>query len=169
MGTKVKTKTRQEEVQKGPRPALRKARASDVRAIHSLVNDFARRQEMIPRSLNEIYENLRDFTVCEVDGAVAGVCALHVLWEDLAEIRSLAVKKDFQGLGIGRSLVRRALREARDLGVKRVFALTYVVDFFKPFGFRDFDKQQLPQKIWGECVRCAKFPECDELAVIKEL
>lgn len=148
---------------------LRKARTADAREIQALVNDYARRQEMMARSLNDIYENLRDFLVCEVDGTIAGACALHVLWEDLAEIRSLAVRKQYQGRGIGSNLVRRSIREARAIGVKRVFALTYATDFFKALGFVDYDKSSLPQKIWGECVRCPKFPECDESAIIMEL
>jgi amino-acid N-acetyltransferase len=149
--------------------ALRKARTADAREIQALVNEYARRQEMMARSLNDIYENLRDFLVCEVYGALAGACALHVMWEDLAEIRSLAVRKRYQGMGIGSSLVRRSLKEARTLGVSRVFALTYVTDFFKALGFVECDKSSLPQKIWGECVRCPKFPDCDESALITEL
>lgn len=148
---------------------VRKAKTSDIKAIHRLINDSAKKQEMIPRSLNDLYENLRDLLICEQDGQVQGVCALHVLWEDLAEIRSLAVKKEFQGRGIGKSLIRRSLKEAGTLGMKRVFALTYMPGYFKKFGFKDIDKSKLPHKIWGDCLRCHKFPECDETAVIKEL
>ncbi len=121
---------------------------------------------MIPRSLNELYETVRDFFVCEADGDVRGVCALHIMWEDLAEIRSLAVEKRYQGVGIGRNLVKRCIREARALGIEKIFALTYHPDFFKKLGFSDVDKSALPQKIWGDCVRCPRFPECDESAVI---
>ncbi len=148
---------------------VRKARIADIRIVHRLINDFAKKGEMIPRSLNDLYENIRDIIVFEEDGEIRGVCALHILWEDLAEIRSLAVKKEAQRLGIGGSLVKTCLREAKNLGIERVFALTYHPDFFKRFGFVEIDKTRLPQKIWGECLRCPKFPECDETAVIKEL
>lgn len=124
---------------------------------------------MIPRALNDLYENLRDISVCEEGEQIQGVCALHVLWEDLAEIRSLAVRADFQKAGIGKRLVKTCLNEAERLGIARVFALTYYPEFFKKVGFRDTDKSKLPQKIWGECLRCPKFPECDESAVIIDL
>jgi amino-acid N-acetyltransferase len=148
---------------------IRKARVSDAKAIHKLVNEMAKHQQMLPRALNDIYENLRDFLILEEDGQVAGACALHLLWEDLAEIRSLAVRKEFQGRGAGRTLVRKCMREAKGLGVKRVFALTYQPEFFTAMGFKALDKSMLPQKIWGDCLRCPKFPECDETAVIMEL
>jgi amino-acid N-acetyltransferase len=148
---------------------IRKAKISDLKQAHRLINDFAKRGQMIPRSLNELYETLRDFLICEVEGNVCGVCALHIMWEDLAEIRSLAVEKRFQRHGIGKNLVKHSIREAKDLGVKRIFALTYQPEFFKKLGFCDTDKAALPQKIWGDCVRCPRFPECDENAVIIHL
>lgn len=148
---------------------IRKARISDLRDVQKLINEFARREEMIPRSLNELYESIRDLLVCEDGGAIAGVCALHILWEDLAEVRSLAVRKEYQRLGIGGKLVRRCLSEARSLGIYRVFALTYQPAFFKKLGFTDIEKSGLPQKIWGDCIRCPKFPECDEHALMIEL
>ena len=124
---------------------------------------------MIPRSLNEIYETLRDFVVCEDYGDICGVCALHIMWEDLAEIRSLAVDKKYQKKGIGKTLVKQCLKEAKALGIRKIFALTYQPAFFKKIGFLDIDKSSLPQKIWGDCLRCHKFPECDEQAVIINL
>lgn len=148
---------------------IRKARISDLKQAQRLINDFAKRGQMIPRSLNELYETLRDFAVCENEGNVCGVCALHVMWEDLAEIRSLAVDERLQRQGIGKNLVRHCLTEAKDLGIKKIFALTYQPEFFKKLGFHDTDKTTLPQKIWGDCVRCPKFPECDENAVIIHL
>ena len=147
----------------------RKAVISDIKEIQKLVNEFARKELMIPRAINELYENVRDFVVAEENGTIKGVCALHVLWEDLAEVRSLAVIKEYQMLGIGKQLVKRCLNEAKALGVKRVFALTYQPLFFKKLGFTDTDKASLPQKIWGDCLRCHKFPECDEHAVIINL
>lgn len=148
---------------------IRKAKISDLKQAHRLVNEFAKRGQMIPRSLNELYETLRDFVICEVGGDVCGVCALHIMWEDLAEIRSLAVEKRFQSHGIGKNLVKHCIREAKDLGIKRIFALTYHPEFFRKLGFFDTDKADLPQKIWGDCVRCPRFPECDENAVMINL
>jgi len=124
---------------------------------------------MLPRPLSELYEGMRDFIVCEDNGKILGACALHIIWEDLAEVRSLAVDRGYQKMGIGKALVRRCLKEAKELGLKRVFALTYNPKFFKKLGFVDIDKSSLPQKIWGDCLRCHKFPECDENAVIKHL
>lgn len=145
---------------------IRKAKISDIKAVHKLVNEYGKRGEMIPRSLNDLYENIRDIFVCEDKDGIKGVCALHVLWEDLAEIRSLAVRMDARGTGIGKRLVSMCIKEANNLGIYRIFALTYHPDFFKKIGFKDIDKTKLPQKIWGECLRCPKFPECDESAVI---
>jgi len=148
---------------------IRKAKIADLRKVHKLINDFAKREEMIPRSLNELYEDVRDFVVCEDNGTVCGVCALHIMWEDLAEIRSLAVDRGYQKIGIGKKLVERCLKEAKALGLKKVFALTYHPEFFRRMGFVDIDKSNLPQKIWGDCLRCPRFPECNEYAVIKNL
>jgi amino-acid N-acetyltransferase len=145
---------------------IRKALIADIKHIHRLVNDFAGHNAMLPRALNELYESVRDFFVYEDEGTIIAVCALRILWEDLAEIRSLAVLTDYQHKGLGRALLNSCLQEARELGIKRVFALTYQPDFFKKNGFSDIDKAKLPQKIWGDCLKCHKFPECDEHAVI---
>lgn len=144
----------------------RKATITDVKHIHKLVNEFARKEAMLPRSLNELYEGIRDFVVVDEGGIIKGVCALRILWEDLAEIRSLAVKEEYQGAGIGKTLIKKCLSDAKELGIKRVFALTYHPEFFKKLGFQKIDKTKLPQKIWGDCLKCHKFPECDEDAVI---
>ncbi len=148
---------------------IRKARITDLKQVHKLINNFAQKQEMIPRSLNELYENVRDYFVCEDYGKICGVCALHIMWEDLAEIRSLVVDGKHQGKGIGKNLVRQCLKEARVLGLQRIFALTYQTEFFKKIGFSDIDKSNLPQKIWGDCLRCPRFPECEEHAVMINL
>jgi len=148
---------------------IRKAHISDIKEIQKLVNEFARKEQMIPRSMNELYENVRDFVVAEEKDGIVGACALHVLWDDLAEVRSLAVKKEFQKKGIGRKMVRSCIKEAKDLGIKRVFVLTYQPEFFKQLNFKDTDKASLPQKIWGDCIRCPKFPECDEHALIRNV
>ncbi len=145
---------------------IRKALISDIKPIHKLINDFAKKGQMLPRSLNELYENIRDFFIAEENDEICGVCALHILWEDLAEIRSLIVKREFQKKGIGKNLVKKCLNEASKFGVKQVFVLTYISDFFKKIGFKEIDKSKLPQKIWGDCIKCPKFPECDEVALI---
>ena len=144
---------------------IRKARMPDVQELQVLVNHFAAKNEMLPRSLNTIYENIRDFFVIESDGRIVGCCALHVTWGDLAEIKSLAVDETFQGSGCGRLLVEACLSEAREMGIPKVFALTYVPDFFQKMGFLRVDKNTLPQKIWSECINCHKFPDCGEEAV----
>jgi amino-acid N-acetyltransferase len=164
-------KKKKETISKGMgNMTVRKAKVSDVKSMHALINASAKRHQMIPRSLNDLYENLRDFFVSEEKGGhIAGTCALHVLWEDLAEIKSLAIQRKHQGKGIGNSLVRKAIKEAKALGIKRVFALTYIPEYFKGFGFKDIDKAKLPHKIWNECIRCPQFPECNELAVILTL
>jgi len=148
---------------------IRKAHISDIKEIQKLVNEFARKEQMIPRSMNELYENVRDFVVADEKDGIVGACALHVLWDDLAEVRSLAVKKEFQKKGIGRKMVRSCIKEAKGLGIKRVFVLTYQPEFFKQMNFKDTDKASLPQKIWGDCIRCPKFPECDEHALIRNV
>ncbi len=145
---------------------IRKAKTTDVKAIQSLVNQYATSGQMLPRSLNELYEYLRDFQVYEDAGSLVGVCALHISWDGLAEIRSLAVRPDRVQQGIGAELVQHCLAEAADLQVERVFALTYQDVFFKKLGFQDIDKKELPHKIWTDCLHCAKFPDCDESALI---
>jgi amino-acid N-acetyltransferase len=145
---------------------IRKAKISDVKAIQSLVNHYADSGQMLPRTLNELYEDLRDFHVFEENGSLIGVCALHVSWEGLAEIRSLAVRRERIKSGIGTALVRQCLVEAAQLQAERVFVLTYQDGFFKKLGFTDVDKKELPHKIWTDCLNCVKFPDCDESALI---
>ncbi len=145
------------------------ASVADAHAIHELVNGFARRGEMLPRTMAEIYEGLRDFSVVREGGQVVACGALHIVWEDLAEIRSLAVREDRQAQGLGALLVRGQLQEARDLGLRTVFALTYRPAFFERLGFRQADVMALPRKVWNECYRCPKFPTCNEIAVIVDL
>ena len=148
---------------------IREARLRDVKEIQRLVKLYSNRGEMLPRSLSELYDNIRDFVVFTQNRKVVGICALHICWEDLAEIRSLAVEEGIRGRGIGGKLVKACLEESRRLGVKRVFALTYQSDFFERLGFKKVDKSVLPHKIWTDCLKCVKFPDCDEIAVVKEL
>jgi RNA 3'-terminal phosphate cyclase (ATP) len=152
----------------GSSPVVRKARAEDVPAIQELVAHFAARGELLPRTLNELYQHLRDFFVCEVGGEIVGISALSLYWEDLAEIRSLAVREGRGGKGLGAALVNACLEEAARLGIRRVFALTYRPGFFERLGFRAIEKRELPQKIWKDCIKCAKFACCDEVALIRE-
>ncbi len=130
---------------------------------------FANRGDMLSRSLSELYESLRDFYVVEEGGVLLGAAALHVVWEDLAEVRSVAVLEDAGRKGIGGSLVQACIAEAREIGLKRIFCLTYKPDFFAKHGFRLVDKAELPHKVWGDCIKCPKFPDCDENAMILDL
>lgn len=148
---------------------VRKAKLSDVKNIYKIIEAFANKGEMLHRPLTDIYDNLRDFYVYEENGIVIGACALHISWEDMGEIRSLAVSEAAGGKGIGSLLVNACLDEARALGIPKVFALTYKPGFFEKIGFKPIGKEVLPHKVWGECVRCFKFPNCDEMAVMIEL
>jgi amino-acid N-acetyltransferase len=145
---------------------IEKAKIADAPQIHKLINGFADRGLMLPRSLSEIYENLRDFFVVREGDSVIACAALHVSWEDLAEIRSAAVAQASQRKGCGASLVEACLKEAADLGIKTIFCFTYQPEFFKTQKFVDVDKMELPRKVWSDCLRCPKFPNCDETALI---
>ena len=148
---------------------IRKAKIQDIKKIQELINSFASKDLMLPRSLNELYENIRDFWVCEENRKIAGCCALHVSWDNLAEIKSLAVTKSLHKQGIGKELVEVCLKEAKEMGAKRVFVLTYVQGFFRKFGFKRVKNTDLPHKIWAECINCCKFPNCQEVAMAKQL
>ncbi len=152
--------------------SIRKAVTGDVKAVHGILNHYADRGLLLPRSLSELYDHLRDFFVLEIGyqtNSVQGVCALGVCWEDLAEIKSLAVAEAHQGRGLGSQLVEACLEEARNLGLEKVFTLTYVPEFFTRLGFREVGKSALPHKIWADCLKCPKFPDCDEKALMIEL
>ena len=151
-----------------PGTEVRKARAADVPGMQRLISYFAARGDLLPRTLNELYVHLRDFFVCVAEGEVVGICALSLYWEDLAEVRTLAVREEYGGRGMGAALVTACLDEAGRLGVQRVFALTYRPGFFTRLGFREIDKRELPQKIWKDCIKCAKFTNCDEVALIRD-
>jgi amino-acid N-acetyltransferase len=148
---------------------VEKAKIDDVAQIHKLINYFADRAEMLARPLSELYENIRDFYVVRKGKKVIGCAALHVIWSDLAEIKSVAVDEKLQRQGIGNQLIQACLDEARALGLKSVFCLTYKPDFFEKQGLRVAEKSALPHKIWTECYRCPKFPNCDETAMTIEL
>jgi amino-acid N-acetyltransferase len=151
---------------------IRKAVIGEVGEIHKLLRRFADQGLLLPRSLSEIYDHLRDYFVMEDTedpDSIIAVCALGICWEDLAEIRSLAVKEEFQGRDLGTQLVEKCLEDAISLGLTKVFTLTYVPDFFAKMGFREVEKSTLPHKIWADCLKCPKFPDCDETAMIREL
>lgn len=151
---------------------LRKARIGDVKTIHRMINFSAGRGEMLSRSLMDIYGSLRDFYVYvdESKGDLVGVCAMTVIWENLAEIRSLYVEEGYRRQGIGQQLVEACISEAITLELFRIFTLTYKTKFFARLGFHEVDRKTLPEKIWSDCFRCAKYPDfCDEVAMIIEL
>ncbi|MFU8818681.1 MAG: N-acetyltransferase [Desulfurivibrio sp.] len=148
---------------------IRNARMEDVRAIYAMLQFFAGRNLLLGRSLSSLYDHLRDFKVAVAAAdphQVLGVCSLHICWENLAEIRSLAIAESHQGQGIGRALVELCLTEARDFGISRVFTLTYQPGFFKKLKFVPADKSELPHKVWSDCINCPMFPDCNEEALI---
>jgi len=151
---------------------LRKARIGDVKTIHRMINISASREEMLPRSLMDIYGSLRDFFVYydEEVNVIQGICAMSIIWENLAEVRSLYVEEQFRGQGIGKNLVEACISEAITLELYRIFTLTYKKDFFRHIGFKVVDRSSLSEKIWSDCFRCSKYPDyCDEAAMIIEL
>ncbi len=149
---------------------IRKAIISDAPTIQELVAQFSQKGIMLPRSLNSVYEHIRDFWVIEEDHKVIGCAALHVVgWNGLAEIRSLSVNKERQKKGMGKQLVDKCIEEALKLGVEKVFALTFVPEFFLKYGFTPIEKETLPHKIWSDCIDCPFFPDCKEVAVMKTL
>jgi len=151
--------------------AIRKAKITDVREVQKLIELSAKKGEMLSRSLSELYDNLRDYYIFQEESGdrILGTCAMHICWEDLAEIRSLVVREEYTQQGIGTKLIEACLSESISLGIYRIFALTYKPDFFRKFGFKVVDKAALPHKIWADCIKCVKFPECDEIAVLLEV
>lgn len=152
-------------------PLIRKAVLADVKPIHELLTSYAARGLLLPRSLSELYEHLRDYLI--LDGGpqdhFLGVCGLGICWDNLAEIESLAIVENRQKAGFGRKLVEACLEEARLLGLRKVFTLTYVPGFFAKIGFHEVEKSTLPHKIWADCLKCPKFPDCDETAMMLDL
>lgn len=151
---------------------LRKAKIRDVKTIHKMINISAGKGEMLPRSLMDIYGSLRDFFVYydEKDQEIIGICAMNIIWENLAEVRSLYVDERYRKGGIGRMLVEACISEAITLELFRIFTLTYKKEFFERLGFHEVDRSTLSEKIWSDCFRCSKYPDyCDEVAMIIEL
>ena len=148
---------------------IEKALVEDAQAIFDLVTYWADRDQMLHRPLSEVYENLRDFYVARLDGEFVACGALHIMWADLAEVKSLAVKEGVQTRGIGAAIVRACLSEARQIGLPKVFALTYRPGFFEKVGFRVANVMEFPRKVWNECMRCPFFTNCKEIAVSIDL
>ena len=150
---------------------IRKAKLYDIKAIHSLLQHYAVKGELLPRPLSALYDHVRSFSVSvdERENLIVGCCALQFCWEDLAEIRSLAVHPDYQGENIGSELTKTVLSEAKGFDTKKVFTLTYRPKFFRRFGFVQIDRSDLPIKIWADCITCVKFPDCDETAMMKKI
>ncbi len=150
---------------------IRKATISDIKPIHKLLLEYGNQGQLLSRPLSELYDHIRDFSVFidEAENRVAGCCALQFCWEDLAEIRSLAVVSGFWKKKIGTTLVEDAISEAKSFNIRKIFSLTYHPKFFKQFGFTQIDRSELPLKIWKDCLICVKFPNCDETAMIKTI
>ncbi len=146
---------------------IRKAKLKDIKSLHKLITEQSRSGNLISRALTELYSQVRDFVVRTADGSekIVGCGALHFVWEDLAEIRSLAVHTKYQGKGIGSEIIEALLDESREMQVQRVFVLTDRTKLFERLGFSEIDKSLLPHKIWADCIHCNKFPECDEVAM----
>ncbi len=148
---------------------FRKARMEDAPIIQKLIEEGGKENLLLPRSLSEIYEKIRDFWVVCESGKVVGCCALHPVWENLAEIRSLVVKKGWRSKGIGRRLVEKSIEEAKSLGIEKVFVLTSIPHYFEKMGFRKIPKENLPHKVWKDCLQCPYFPNCKEESLIRDL
>ncbi len=148
---------------------IRKARITDSNCIKKLVNSYAEESVMLPISINQIYEKLRNFSVIEKNGQVIGCGALKIVWKDLGEIRSVAIARSQKNKGYGRVLINELLAEAKSLDLKKVFVLTYVSGFFEKMGFEKISKSKLPHKVWIDCINCPKFPRCDEVALQKKI
>ena len=148
---------------------LEKATLKDAPQIHRLINSYTGNGFLLPRSLMEIYESIRDFFVIRDGERIVGTAALKIVWEDLAEIRSVLVLEEYKGKGWGRALIRACVEEAKSLGVKKVFVLTNSPGYFSRLGFRLVDKRELPHKVWSDCLKCPKFPDCDEVAMLVDL
>lgn len=148
---------------------IRSARIPNVAKISNLVNDSAEYGLMLHRSLSFLYEHVRDFRVAVRKNQIVGVCGLNIVWANLAEVFSLVVARSQRGKGIGKQLVLDCVEDARQLGIHKLMTLTYEVDFFKACGFEVIDRQQLPLKVWSECLRCSRNQACDETAMIRVL
>jgi amino-acid N-acetyltransferase len=170
--TKSEMISRQAEVAIPSRALVRKAKLSDVPAVHKLINYYAERQLMLPKTHLQLYENLRDYSAVVDsldDNAMLGCAALHIYWQNLAEIRAVAVSPETKAKGLGTMLVESLIQEAREYRLEQVFVFTYVPQFFSRFGFIQVDHRSMPLKVYNECFHCPKFNTCDELAMVLHL
>jgi len=152
----------------GGASVIRKAKISDVAGMYGLISFYADREEMLPRSLMELYAGVRDFFVAEADGKVVGCAALHIMWDDLAEIKSLAVAESYRGRGLGRQLTEACLADVLEYKVKKVFVLTDIPAFFEKFRFKKISRSHLPRMVWADCIKCPRFPDCGEIPMVLE-
>ncbi len=148
---------------------LRRANIKDAKDIYNLISSFSAKGLLLQRTLSNIYDNIRDFNIIEITGDVVGIAAMHVCWEDFGEIRSICVKEEYSYKGYGKKLVEASIKDALEVKLSKLFVLTYQIEFFEKLGFFIVNKKVLPQKIWGECINCPKFPNCDETAMMKIL
>jgi len=148
---------------------VRRAKIKDVPQLVKMVNQYAAKGEMLARSLSQVYNSIRDYVVIEENGQVIACGALHVVWDNIAELRTVAVAPDYVGRGFGSQIVEYLIQDAHELALPQIFTLTYKPAFFEKFGFVRVDKKELPHKAWQDCLNCPKFPECDEVALIKPM
>ena len=148
---------------------IQRAKLADVDEMKVILDHYAQAGELLSRSRMDMYERIRDMLVARVGDEIAGLAALHVLWEDLGGVRSLAVSPDKRSDGVGGKLLKACMEDAKELGLKKVFTLTYRPGFFQQYGFKEVDKSELPHKVWKDCLNCVTFPDCDEVALIREV
>jgi amino-acid N-acetyltransferase len=148
---------------------IRKANVNDILQIKQLIQIYAKQEIMLPQSVGELYEHIRDFHVIENKGTIIACCAMHVTWDDYAEILSLAVSPDNKRKGYGSTILKASIKEAPELGIEHVVALTYAREFFEHHGFKIVDKSVLPHKLWSMCIKCSRFPDCDEIAMMRKV
>lgn len=144
---------------------VRNAVLKDIDQVYKLVNQYADEELLLPRTRESLIINIQSIFVAEEKGEVLGVACLAILGQDMAEVRSLAVDEKAQGRGIGKILVERIIEETKRLGISKLISLTYQVIFFEKCGFEIINKEEMPQKVWTDCIHCPKFPACDEVAM----
>ncbi|MFC1501520.1 N-acetyltransferase [Elusimicrobiota bacterium] len=148
---------------------IRSAKVTDAKTIHALIRHYAEKKEMLHRPINDIYENIQGFAVCEDNDKVVACAGLYIAWEDLAEIKALVVDESYQKKGIGKKLIAFLESRAKELKIAKIFALTFKPPFFEKNNYKVISKEVLPHKIWGECVKCHLFPDCGETPLMKIL
>ena len=147
-----------------------KAKLTDIDAMQELVKEDTQNGIILYRSDDEVATNIRSYTIIKDENEVVGYGALHIHTKNLAEVRSLIIGQKHRAKGLGSKLVKKMLKEGRELGVKQVFTLTYQKEFFERLGFSEIEKESLPeQKIWADCIKCKHFPVCNEVSLIINL